>query len=151
MKHGLLLLALICITTSIQAQSLDKLFKAPDRQAKNSSTSSVMDGTDSADGDLQNRADEVQERQGRMRSGSTSTGSGSRSVDASAAWKLLKTYDGGFAEFGFDHRSTIYVVRCRSGSEIKIYRDKKVLWGTVGLGWNNSSSTFEDAANKYCK
>lgn len=76
---------------------------------------------------------------------------GSAEKNTSGTWKMIKKYEGGIADFGFDWRSTVYVIRCGSGAEKKIYQDKKGLWGTVGLGANNASSTLEDAAAKYCK
>lgn len=65
-------------------------------------------------------------------------------------WKIVRQYEGGFSEFGFDTRHTIFVVRCRSGAEHKLYRDKHGKWGNVGMGFNNSAPSLEMAASQKC-
>ncbi len=92
------------------------------------------------------------ERDARRSSSSSSSSSTSSSPSKSdgAAWKILKQYEGGFAEFGMGTRHTIVVIRCRSGAEHKLYRDGKGKWGSVGLGGNNSAPSFEVAAGQKC-
>jgi hypothetical protein len=70
--------------------------------------------------------------------------------NAGAPWKLVKQYEGGFADFGFAANHTIHLVRCRNGTEHKLYRDAKGKWGSLGLGGNNSAPSFELAAGQKC-
>ncbi len=90
-------------------------------------------------------------KEGADASSSVGTVSGSQGESSSGGWKVVNQYEGGVADFGFDLRSTVFVVRCGRGSEYKMYRDKRGLWGSTGLGGNNDSSTLEEAAGKKCK
>jgi len=71
--------------------------------------------------------------------------------DRSDSWKLIRQYQGGFAEFGFDATHTIFLIRCSGGAEHKMYRDKNAKWGAIGLGGNNSFSSMEAAAARKCQ
>jgi hypothetical protein len=87
---------------------------------------------------------------GSSASSAESSESSSSSGTSSSGWRLVKQYEGGFSEFGFDTAQTIFLIKCGDGREHKIYRDKRGKWGAVGGAWNNSGSSLEDAASKEC-
>jgi len=146
-------------TLSTAQSDIDRAFEmqnAPSR-SRLSVDGEVKDAQRKVDSNVAERHTANERARAEERSRLAANGRASESSDSpianvtSGAWKVIKKYEGGFADFGFDWHSTVYVVRCGSGAEKKIYSDKKGLWGTVGLGGNNGSSTFEDAANKNCK
>lgn len=67
------------------------------------------------------------------------------------AWKVLRSYTGGFVDFGFAGNHTIYVVRCGNGREYKIYQNGSGRWGSIQSLSNPSAPSLEAAAAALCR
>lgn len=144
-----------------RAQDIDKLLDAQNKPAKTTSTvdASVNKTANESAQAVATRHAELEKRRREMAAAAaadkayvdrSSTNSNPSTAATGSAWKIVRQYEGGFSEFGFDTRHTIFVVRCRSGAEHKLYRDKNGKWGSVGAGFNNSAASLEMAASQKC-
>lgn len=146
-------------STSGKANPVDDAYRKADARPGNkvelSVAASVRNDMARAQRELGAQVDEtdrrIRQRQAEQAATSRDASSGSTAPAASGSpWKIIRQYEGGFSEFGFDTRHTIFVVRCRSGADHKLYRDKNGKWGSVGMGSNHSAPSLEMAASQKC-
>lgn len=150
MKYFVVFLSFL-FSGSLFAVDIDQLFEAQEKSVKKSTSveSDVYKSTENSSRAVQNRVDEINEQRRRMYRAAESTAAPT-SEDSPGGWKVVKSYEGGFSEFGLSQTRTIFVVRCGGGAEYKVYRDDRNKWGAIGLGGNNSAATLEEAASKKC-
>ncbi|MFH7041566.1 hypothetical protein ABT392_04515 [Paucibacter sp. JuS9] len=149
----------VFVSVSGQANPVDDAYRKADARSGNkvelSVAASVRSDIARARSALGAQVDETDRRNKQRQAeqaaaGPSSTNSNPSTAATGSAWKIVRQYEGGFSEFGFDTRHTIFVVRCRSGAEHKLYRDKNGKWGSVGAGFNNSAASLEMAASQKC-
>lgn len=83
-------------------------------------------------------------------SGSSTSSSSSSSNNSSGSWKRVRTYQGGFSQFGLAKHKTVHVIQCGNGRNTELYQLDNGKWTTFST-WFDATSTFESAANSACK
>ena len=146
-------LASPCVHAQQPAHPLDDVFKKADKATSKTErqiNSSIAADMEKGHAELKAKVDVGDRKAAERNAALPSPTSGSALPNSAAPWKLVKQYEGGFADFGFAANHTIHLVRCRNGAEHKLYRDGKGKWGSIGLGGNNSAPSFEMAASLKC-
>ncbi len=148
MKYLVFLYGMV-LSGQLLAVDIDQLFEAQNKPIGKSVSVSqeVYESTEDSTRAVRRKVEEVNEQRRQMSRAAEPTVAPER---ARNGWQIVKTYEGGFVEFGADKSRTIYVVRCGSGAEHKMYSDDRNKWGTTGLGGNHAFATLEEAASKKC-
>lgn len=98
------------------------------------------------------RVQEARERAKAYQNSASSEGSTEgTNRNVSGQWTLVRTYDGGFADFGLDKHRPVSVIKCGNGRERKVFQGNNGKWGTGSFFSNHSASTFEQGAKEACE